>query len=107
MAANASAREHRRAVLESPLAEFSGWLLALDCGAPQCRRDRVYALAELAGMVGAQTTVGALLRRLRCHECGGRPSAVFLETGPELAARGRLRRVALTGPEERVRPDWP
>src|SRR5690242_546120 len=65
VAANASARGHRRAVLESPLADFTGWLLAVDCGAPQCRRDRVYALAELAGMVGRQTTAGALLRRLR------------------------------------------
>jgi hypothetical protein len=94
-------------VLESPLVEFTGWNLAVDCGAPQCRRDRLYNMEELAGTIGRQTTIGVLLRRLRCRDCGGRPSAVFLQTGPEMAARGRARRVALTGPEERVRPDWP
>ena len=97
MSANASARGQRRAVLESSVADLSGWLLIVDCGSSQCRRDRAYDLSQLAGTVGPQITVGALLRRLRCHECGQRPRSVFIETGPEMAARGHARRLALTG----------
>ena len=45
-------------------------------------------------------TVGELLLRLRCRGCVQTPKTVCLETGPELTARGRLRRVALRGPDQ-------
>jgi hypothetical protein len=62
-AANATARAHRRAVLESPLGDFEGWLLAVDCGAPDCRRNRAHDLQELARVLGRQVvTMGAVLR---------------------------------------------
>ena len=74
MAANASARAHRRAVLESPLGDFAGWRLAIHCGDPACRRDRAYELEELARVVGGQVTMGAVIRQLRCQVCGARPA---------------------------------
>jgi hypothetical protein len=88
MSANATPRAHRRAVLESRLSEFSGWLLAIDCGAPSCRRGRAYPVEELAGVIGRQVTIGALLRRMRCQECGARPAAVFRRFHRDWAADG-------------------
>jgi hypothetical protein len=107
MSANATVRGARHAVLESPLGDFAGWRLAVDCGTSDCRRDRAYDLGELARVLGSRITMGAVLRQLRCQTCGARPDSVFLEAGDEMQARGHARRVALTGPEERVRPDWP
>jgi hypothetical protein len=99
-AANASARGLRTAVLTSPVSDFQGWRLALDCGRPACGGERVYAVAAWVQLHGGQHTVGAMLTRVRCRVCGQAPRTVYLETGPELSARGRLRRVALRGPED-------
>ena len=93
MAANASVRAQRRAVLESPLRDFEGWLVAVDCGGPGCRRDRVYSLADLAGLYGGTVTVGEVVRRLRCQECGGRAQKATLRTG--IAHRGMARSLEL------------
>ena len=71
MSANASPRAQRYAVLESPLRDFDGWLIAIDCGNPECRRDRIYSLGELAGFYGGTVKVAEVLRRLRCQDCGG------------------------------------
>ena len=92
MAANASIRAQRRAVLESPLRDFEAWLVAVDCGAPGCRRDRVYALAELVGLYGGAVTIGAMLRRLRCQECGGKVTTATIQSGLQI---GRHRPRAL------------
>ena len=81
MAANASIRAQCRAVLESPLRDFEAWLVAVDCGEPGCRRDRVYALADLARLYGGAVTVGAVLRRLRCQECSGKVTAAPIQSG--------------------------
>ena len=81
MAANASIRAQRRAVLESPLRDFEAWLVAVDCGGPDCRRDRVYTLAELVGLYGGAVTIGAMLRRFRCQECGGKVTAATIQSG--------------------------
>jgi hypothetical protein len=99
-AANASTRGQRTAVLASPVSEFAGWRLAVDCGNAACGGERAYAISALAAMHGGQHTVGALLLRLRCRGCGQGPRSVFIETGPELSARGRLRRLALRGPDD-------
>ena len=71
MSANASPRARRYAVLESPLRAFEKWLIAIDCGNPECRRDRIYSLGELARFYGGTVKVAEVLRRLRCQDCGG------------------------------------
>ena len=99
-AANASARGQRVAILASPLHELTGFCLAVDCLNPECRRDRMFAVTELAEFYGRQRTVAEVLRRMRCSDgCGGRVAAAWLVTGPILDARVRPRRVALLGPE--------
>jgi hypothetical protein len=65
-AANASARGQRTAILASPLRELTGFYLAVDCLAPRCNGERAFALAELASFYGRDSTVGQVLRRLRC-----------------------------------------
>jgi hypothetical protein len=99
-AANASPRGQRHAVLASPAADFVGWRLAIDCGGQACGGERAYAVAALLALHGLQQIVSQLVQRLRCRLCGRAPVAVYLETGPELTARGRLRRVALRGSED-------
>jgi hypothetical protein len=101
-AANASARGQRAAILASPLHELTGFYLAVDCLAPLCNGERTFALAELASCYGRDSTVGQVLRRMRCSgACSGRVGAAWLVTGPILNARVRLRRVPLWGPEVR------
>ena len=101
-AAKASARAQRVAILASPLPELTGFCLAVDCLNPECRRDRMFAVTELAEFYGRQRTVAEVLRRMRCSDgCGGRVAAAWLVTGPILDTRVRPRRVALLGPEAR------
>ena len=101
-AANASARGQRAAILPSSLHELTGFYLAVDCLALRCNGERSFAVAELATFYGRDTTVGQVLRRIRCSgECGGRVGAAWLVTGPILNARVRPRRVPLLGPEAR------
>ena len=101
-AANASARGQRVAILASPLHELTGFCLAVDCLNPECRRDRMFAVTELAEFYGRQRTVSEVLRRMRCSDgCGGRVAAAWLVTGPILDTRVRPRRVPLLGPEAR------
>jgi hypothetical protein len=101
-AANASVRGQRVAVLASPLHELTGFYLAVDCLSQGCNGERTFAVAELASFYGKDTTVGQVLRRMRCSGgCGGRVGAAWLVTGPILNARVRPRRVPLLGPEAR------
>jgi hypothetical protein len=101
-AANASPRGQRVAILASPLHELTGFYLAVDCLAPHCNGERSYAVTDLATFCGRDTTVGQVLRRMRCSgACGGRAGAAWLVTGPILNARVRPRRVPLWGPEAR------
>ena len=101
-AANASARGQRAAILASPLHELTGFYLAVDCLAAGCNGERRFAIAELATFYGQNSTVGHVLRRMRCSgPCGGRVAAAWLETGPILNARVRPRRVPLLGAEAR------
>src|SRR5450631_1346729 len=97
-AANASARGQRAAILASPLHELTGFYLAVDCLAPRCNGERTFPIAELATFYGRDSTVGQVLRRMRCSgACGGRVGAAWLVTGPILNARVRPRRVPLWG----------
>jgi hypothetical protein len=82
-AANASARGQRTAILASPLHELTGFYLAVDCLAPRCNGERTFAVAELATFYGRDSTVGQVVRRMRCSgACGGRVGAAWLVTGP-------------------------
>jgi hypothetical protein len=99
---NASARGQRAASLASPLHELTGFYLAVDCLAPRCNGERTFAVAEPATFYGRASTVGQVLRRMRCSgPCSGRVGATWLVTGPILNARVRPRRVPLLGPEAR------
>jgi hypothetical protein len=101
-AANASARGQRVAILASPLHQLTGFCLAVDCLTLECRRNRIFAVTELAEFYGRQSTIAEVLRRMRCSDgCGGRVAAAWLVSGPILNARVRPRRVALMGPEAR------
>jgi hypothetical protein len=101
-AANASAREQRVAILANSLHELTDFYLAVDCLAPRCNGERSFAEAELATFYGRDTTVGQVLRRMRCSGAsGGRVGAARLVTGPILNARVRPRRVPLWGSEAR------
>ena len=101
-AANASARGQRAAILSSPLRELTGLYLAVDRLAAGCNGVRTFAIAELAGFYGRDSTVGQVLRPMRCSgDCGGRVGAAWLDTGQVLNARARPQRVPLLGPEAR------
>ena len=101
-AANASARGQRHAILRSPLAELTGFVLIVDCRGAQCGGERSYALTALAACYAPRMTVGEVLRQMRCARgCGGRPLAAWLATGPVLSERVRPRRVPLLGPQAR------
>ena len=96
-AANASARGQRAAILGSPLAKLTGFCLAVDCLTPGCAGERTFAMSDLATFYGDATTVGGVVRRMRCSGgCGGRLGAAWV-----LNTRVRPRRVALWGPEAR------
>ena len=99
-AANASPRGLRAEVLSSPTADFRSYRLAVDCLTQSCGGERIYSIANLIRIHRRQPqTVDDLVARLRCHVCGAPPSVVILETGPELATRGRMHRLSLRGPE--------
>jgi hypothetical protein len=101
-AANASPRAQRSAILASPLHGLTGFCLKVDCVADGCRRDRMFAVSELASFYGRDRMVGEVLRRMRCSGgCGGRVVAAWLVTGPVMNMRVRPRRMALLGPEAR------
>jgi hypothetical protein len=72
---------------------------------PHCKGERRFAVAELASFYSRDSTVGHVLRRMRCSGvCGGRVGTAWLETGPILNARVRPRRVALPQTTENRRP---
>ena len=76
VAANASARGQRVAILASPLHELTDFYITVDCLAPGCNGERSFAIAELASFYGRDTAVGQVFRRMRCSSgCGGRVSA--------------------------------
>jgi hypothetical protein len=77
-AANASARGQRHAILASPLAELTGFVLTVDCRGAQCGGERTYAVIALAACYSSGVTVGDVLRQMGARGCGGRPLAAWL-----------------------------
>jgi len=47
-----------RAILASPVAELTGFALAVDCLSPRCGGERSYAVTALAACYGTGMTVG-------------------------------------------------
>jgi hypothetical protein len=91
MAHNRSPGKIRSDVLMSPLGAFSAWLVEVDCGGT-CPRGRVYRV-EAPAKAHGDRTVGDVVRRFRCTQCGAGPVTVTLSESFE------RRRVALLGPE--------
>ena len=99
-AATASPRGQRVAILASPLADLTGFCLAVDCLTRDCSGERTFVTTNLATFYGGRITVGEVLRRMRCSDgCDRRVGKAWLVTGPVLNTRVRPRRVALWGPE--------
>ena len=102
MAANASARGQRAAILASPLHELTGFYLAVDCLTSDCARERTSPSRNWRASTVRNARWARCLRRMRCAGgCGGRVGAAWLVTGPILNRRVRPRRVPLLGPEAR------
>jgi len=95
MGSNSSPRALRAHVLSQPLATYADQVLELDCGTPKCRRDRAYHVGALADDF-PDHTVGWVLARLVCQECGKRPvkAALARRVG---VARPQAVRIWLTG----------
>src|SRR3984957_21252160 len=104
-AANASARGQRTAILASPLHELAGFYLAVDCLAPRCNGERTFTVAELATFYGRDSTVGQVLRRMRCSgACGGRVGAAWkVGWSPPSTVTDRARARSCS---DRPRDDW-
>jgi hypothetical protein len=83
MGQNETERGARNAVLNGRLGDFAGYCLAVDCGAAQCGGERGYSID--AAVPAVQWPSGAC----------------YIETRSQLATRGRMRRLALIGPEIR------
>jgi hypothetical protein len=97
-AANASARGQRHAILASPLAELTGFVLIADCRGANCGGERSYEVTALAACYSPGVTVGDILRQMRCvRGCGGRPLGAWLATGPVLNQRVRRVRCRYLG----------
>jgi hypothetical protein len=104
-AANVSPRRLRAEVLSSPLTDFRGYRLAVDCATQSCDGERIHTIVNLIRIHRRQPqTVDDLVARLRCCVCGRPPAVVILETGPDVATRGRMRRLSLRG-RELMQPD--
>jgi len=96
MAANASDRAQRNAILGSRLPDFASWFLWVDCGTDGCRRDRLLSVSELAGMFPRETMAG-MLRRFRCRDCDGKAITASIQSGLGETRGRQLRVVALVG----------
>jgi hypothetical protein len=63
--------------LALPLADWRGWELSIDCGAPSCARGRRYSVANLADFYG-RIALGAAVQAMRCAVCKGRVARAAL-----------------------------
>ena len=72
MSHNISHRQQRDRLLASPLDQWTGAQLMLDCGHPLCARGRRYLVRDLSGVYRG-LTVGQALLRMRCATCKSAP----------------------------------
>ena len=72
-------------MLSARLADLRGWSLVVICG---CRHYPVYVpLEPIAVVRGNRVTLGAVLKRLRCKNCGKPPGRVDGVLGDPYASR--------------------
>lgn len=95
MAANTSARKLQLEALSAQAADYGHCFLTVDCGAEPCERGRTYPVNGLAGVYPG-LTLGEILRRMRCHACGGALVSARLQTARPGQKQGRW--VELVGP---------
>ena len=88
----------RREITCSPVAQWTQYRLAFDCGTRECWGERTIDLGAVAARRGGEVLVAHVMNQLRCASCGRAPRTVFLETGPRMSAqRGGYRRFMLRG----------
>lgn len=69
----------------TPLRDIGNMVLIVDCG--PCGR-RSLMLRDVAGVYGADQTLGDALRRMRCRVCRGRVVNAWLAPGDGWGYRG-------------------
>ena len=82
------------AVLRSPLEEFAGSKLAVNCRSPGCPRGRAHDVAGLSRFYRGLTVFQAI-SRMRCETCGRPPAEARMI---RMVGHPRDRGVALMGP---------
>jgi hypothetical protein len=76
----------RATALASPLRQFTGWTLTMNC--PACRVLRSLSVEALMSQhAGAVTTVAAVIARFRRRRCGSEPDWVRLADGQKWQGR--------------------
>lgn len=95
MAANLSARKLQSEILGADAALYGHCFLTVDCGAELCERGRTFPVNGIAGVFRGMT-IGEVLKRMRCHQCGGTLTSAKLQTTAPGQKKGRW--VALVGP---------
>jgi hypothetical protein len=83
----------RATALASPLHQFTGWLLTINC--PACRVLRTVEINTLMARRGGLISVGQVVAKLHCQRCGSAPDWVRLADGTKGAAQGPVREVML------------
>jgi hypothetical protein len=74
-----SARRRTSRIMASPLCNFVGWRLVIDCAGSRCPRGRAYDVSQLAELYRG-VTVSAALRRMRCSQCRCSPAAAAVKS---------------------------
>ena len=83
----------RATALASPLHQFTGWFLTVNC--PGCRVLRTVEINALVESRGGVITVGEVVVKLRCSSCGSAPDWVRLADGTKGTTQGPVREVML------------
>ncbi len=74
MGHNISKRKRHSSVMSSPLADFAGWRLEIECGGERCPTGRAYPVKDMASFWPG-LTVSQTIMRMRCELCGQKPPA--------------------------------
>jgi hypothetical protein len=98
-----SARRRTSRTMASPLSNFVGWRLVIDCAGSRCPWGWAYDVSQLAELYRG-VTVSAALRRMRCSQCGCSPATAALKS-PDGDTRSQ--EIALVGPGSYYRRERP
>lgn len=73
------------APLDTEISELAGLWLRTEC---QCGRSSSLPLRLLAAQLGWRKTLGTIVPKLRCKECGSAPISVILVSDPSGDPKG-------------------